>query len=103
LRQSLSAKPNRATTQIALGYLLLLSNHLDEARAHLEQGRTLDPRNPSVYSRLGIVYRKLGKQKEAEETLATLAKLNTQEAVRINTAPGERQPVPAGVPSQPRK
>jgi predicted Zn-dependent protease len=102
LRQSLAAKPNHATTQIALGYLLLLNDHLDESLDHLEKGRTLDPRNPSVYSRLAIVYRKLGKQKEADEMLATLAKLNAQEASRINTAPGERQPVPAGVPSQPQ-
>jgi predicted Zn-dependent protease len=102
LRQSLADKPNQAAGQIALGYLLLLKGQLEESREHLEKGRALDPRNPSVYFRLALVYRKLGKQKESDGMLATLAQLNAQEAARINSAPGERDPVPAGVPSRPQ-
>jgi tetratricopeptide (TPR) repeat protein len=94
LTKAVAERPRYASSQIALGYLLLLDNRVDSAVEHLEKGLQLDPRNPSVYSHLAVAYRKLGKQQQSDAMLATLAQLNAEQAARINSAPGERKAIP---------
>jgi tetratricopeptide (TPR) repeat protein len=94
LTKAVAERPRYASSQIALGYLLLLDNRVDSAVEHLEKGLQLDPRNPSVYSHLAVAYRKLGKQQQSDAMLATLAQLNAEQAARINSALGERKAIP---------
>ena len=94
LSKAIAERPANASSQVALGYLLLLDNRVASAIEHLEKGRQLDPNNPSVYSRLAVAYRKLGKQQQSDAMLAALAQLNAEQAVRINSAPGERKDIP---------
>jgi tetratricopeptide (TPR) repeat protein len=94
LRKSIESKPSYARSHVALGYLLLISNRLDDSLMQLEQGRELDSRNPAVYAHLGVLYRKNGQTEKAKEMLAMLAKLNADEAVRISEAPGDRKLIP---------
>ncbi len=94
LSKAIAQRPAYASSQVAIGYLLLLDNRVDSAVEHLEKGRQLDPRNPSVYSQLAVAYRKLGKQQQSDAMLAALAQLNAEQAARINSAPGERKAIP---------
>jgi len=94
LRKSVGAKPGYPTSQVAMGHLLLLNNRQDEALEHLEKARELDPRNPAVYVQLRAAYRKRGESQKAEEMLGVLARLNAEEAARINAAPGDRRAIP---------
>ena len=94
LSKAIAERPAYANSQVAMGYLLLLDNRVDSAVEHLEKGRQLDPRNPSVYSQLAVAYRKLGKQQQSDAMLAALAQLNAEQAARINSAPGERKAIP---------
>jgi tetratricopeptide (TPR) repeat protein len=94
LQKAVAVRPTYSTAQIALGNLLLMEDQPATAIEHLETARQLEARNPSVYSHLAIAYRKLGKAHEADAMLAVLAKLNADEAARINSAPGERKAIP---------
>lgn len=94
LRKSIERRPDNASAQISLGYLLLIADRFDEALIHLEKGRELDPANPAAYRHLSALYRKRGDSQRADKMLAMLAKLNADEAARIYSAPGERTPVP---------
>ncbi len=94
LSKAIGERPAYASSQVAMGYLLLLDNRVEPAVEHLEKGRQLDPRNPSIYSQLAVAYRKLGKQQQSEAMLAALAQLNAEQAARINSAPGERKAIP---------
>jgi tetratricopeptide (TPR) repeat protein len=96
LQQSVAARPGYASSQIALGYLLLLDNQPAAAVEHLEIGRRLNPRNPAVYTPLAVAYRKLGRKHEAGAALVTLAQLNEDQAARINSAPGDHQAIRGG-------
>ena len=58
---------------------------------HLEIARNLGPNNPAVYSQLATAYRKAGDLPKAQDALATLAKLNQEQAEKIRTAPGDRK------------
>ena len=98
LTKSVAARPGYASSQIALGYLLLLDGQPDAAIEHLEIGRLLDPQNSAVYSHLAVAYRKRGRRQDAEAALATLAQLNAQQAARINSAPGDRRAIPGSTP-----
>ena len=50
LEKSVALHPDYSHSQIALGKLYLMGNRLDEAIAHLEIARQLEPDNTSVYS-----------------------------------------------------
>jgi Flp pilus assembly protein TadD len=54
-------------------------NRLTEAVQHLEQARTVDPKDKGAYSQLAIAYRRMGKPELAATMLATLNKLNDEE------------------------
>jgi tetratricopeptide (TPR) repeat protein len=94
LERSVAARPNYASSQIALGHVDLLDGKPDRAIEHLENGRRLNPQNPAVYSLLAMAYRKLGRLDQAEAMLKILAKLNQDQAQRIRTAPGDSKAIP---------
>jgi predicted Zn-dependent protease len=89
LEKAVADRPNYPSSQLALGKLYLIGNRVSDAVTHLEIARNLNPGNPAVYSNLAAAYRKQGDLQKAEDALATLAKLNTAQAERIRTAPGE--------------
>jgi len=94
LEKSVAARPNYASSQIALGHVDLLDGRLEAAIEHLETGRRLSPQNLAVYSLLAAAYRKSGQPGQAEAMLKILAKLNQEQAQRIRTAPGDSKPIP---------
>lgn len=94
LEKSIAARPNYASSQIALGHLFLLEDNLDKAIEHLEIGRQLDARNLSAYPLLSIAYRRRGQSEKAQAVLAILAKLNQEQVQRIRIAPGDTKAIP---------
>jgi predicted Zn-dependent protease len=91
LEKAVTLRPSDPASQIALGSLYLTAGRVDDAIAHLEVARQLDPDNPSVYARLANAYRRSGNQKMAQEARDTLEKLNREQADRIRSAPGDRK------------
>jgi len=103
LEKSVQLRPNYPSSQLALGKLYLLEGRTADAIVHLEIARNLGPDNPAVYSQLATAYRKTGDLSEAQDALATLEKLNQEQAEKIRTAPGDRRAGYGEVPgSQPR-
>jgi tetratricopeptide (TPR) repeat protein len=91
LEKSIQLRPNYPSSQLVLGKLYLLEGRTPDAVVHLEIARQLNPDSPAVYSNLAAAYRKDGNLQKAQESLATLAKMNQAQAERIRTAPGERK------------
>jgi Flp pilus assembly protein TadD len=94
LEKSVAARPNYASSQVALGNVYLLENRFDAAIEHLQIARQLSPNDASVLSLLAMAYRKSGHLREAEATLIVLAQLNRQQMEKISSAPGERKAIP---------
>ncbi len=88
LERAVAERPDYSSGQIALGKLYLLQSQPQQAIAHLELGRQLDPHNPAVYSNLAAAYRSSGDRENERKMLAILAALNREEAARISSAPG---------------
>ncbi len=88
LERAVSEKPTYSSAQVAIGKLYLLENRVNEAIAHLELGRNLEPGNPSVYPSLAAAYRRAGEPEKARAALAVLQHLNEQQALRIASASG---------------
>jgi len=99
LEKAVAQRPGNVMAQIALGNILEMDNQTAAAAEHFEKARLLDPRNPSVYSHLAVAYRKLGRPQQAAAMLAALAQLNAEQATKINSAPGERKPIPGSTAS----
>jgi tetratricopeptide (TPR) repeat protein len=91
LEKSVAEHPNDPSSEAALGKLCIWGDRLDDAVAHLELARQLDPGNKSVYSNLATAYRRQGKIQEAKSILAILAKLNDEEAAAIRSTPDEHK------------
>jgi len=91
LEQSVTARPNYSGSQIALGKLYLMEGRVEDALAHLETARQLDPRNPSAYAQLTKAYRLHGEPEQAQAMLAVLVQLNQEQAEAIRSAPGDRK------------
>jgi tetratricopeptide (TPR) repeat protein len=92
LEKSVAERPNYAGSQLALGKLDLLGNRIDDAIAHLETARELNPNNASVYSNLAAAYRRRGDLQKAQDMLAVLANLNQAQAEKFRSAPGDQKP-----------
>jgi len=88
LEKSVATRPNYASSQIALGRILLEEEHVDAAIAHLELGRKLAPQNPTPCMLLASAYRKHGRTEEAQAMLAIVDRLNRERA-RKRRALGE--------------
>lgn len=86
LEKSIAARPNYASSQIALGRILLQEEHVEAAIEHLELGRKLAPQNPTPCLLLAAAYRKRGKPEQAQAMMATVAKLNEEQAQRRRAA-----------------
>jgi Flp pilus assembly protein TadD len=84
-------QPNDAASQIALGSLYLMAGRLEDAIAHLEKARQLEPGTPSVYANLAKAYQRRGEVQQAGDALTVLQKLNQEQADKISSAPGDRK------------
>lgn len=80
LEKSIAARPNYASSQIALGRVLLQEERLDAAIEHLELGHRLSPQNPTPCLLLATAYRKRGRLEQAQAMLAMVDKLNQEQA-----------------------
>ena len=80
LEKSIAARPNYASSQIALGRVLLQEDRVDAAIEHLELGHRLAPQNPTPCLLLATAYRKRGKLEQAQAMLAIVDKLNQEQA-----------------------
>lgn len=96
LEKSVEQRPNDPSSQIALGSLYLSAGRLGDAITHLETARQLEPDNPSAYANLAKAYQRHGDFQQAQDTLATLEKLNREQAEHISSAPGDRRAGYAG-------
>jgi len=92
LEKSVAQRPNYAGSQLALGKIALLDNRTDEAIAHLEVARDLNPNEASVYSNLAAAYRRRGDLQKAQSMLAVLASMNQAQAERFRSAPEDKKP-----------
>lgn len=92
VEKSVAQRPNYAGSQLALGKLALLDNQLDDAVAHLETARELNPNDVSVYSNLAAAYRRRGDLQKAQNMLAVLRNLNQVQAERFRSASGDQKP-----------
>lgn len=85
LTKSIAERPRYAPSQLALGVLLLAAGQVDEAITRLEEAQALTPSDPAVYSHLAIAYRRKGRADQEQQALATLSKLNQQQAQKYKT------------------
>ena len=92
LGKAVAERPNYAGSQLALGKLALLDHRIDDAIAHLETARELNPNDASIYSNLAAAYRRRGDLQKAQEMLAVLANLNQARAEKFRSAPGDEKP-----------
>jgi predicted Zn-dependent protease len=99
LEGAVAERPDYSSGQISLGKLYLLENRPQDAIAHLELGRQLDPHDPAVYANLAAAYRSGGDRENERKMLAMLAALNRQDAARIASAPGGHSGIAATPPT----
>lgn len=91
LEKSVAARPNFASSQIALGRILLQEDRVDPAIEHLESGHGLAPQNPTPCLLLATAYRKRGQLEQAQRMLAMVDKLNQEQARRRRQALDENR------------
>jgi len=91
LERAVSLRLNDPAAQIALGNIYLSAGRLEDSIAHLEIARQFEPGRPSIYANLAKAYQRHGDLQLAQQALATLEKINQQEADRISSAPGDRK------------
>jgi len=91
LEKAITQHPNDPASQISLGSLYLMAGRLEDAITHLERAEQLEPGAPSVYANLARAYQRHGDIQRAQDALATLQKLNQEQANRINSASGDRK------------
>jgi predicted Zn-dependent protease len=100
LEKTVAEHPDDPESHIALGSIFLISGRLEDAIAHLEKARQLDPGKPSVYANLAKAYQRHGDFARAKDALAVLQKLNHDEVERINSAPGDQKVGYSGGPDE---
>jgi len=103
LEKSVAMNSRNPSAQVSLGNLYLMADRPADAIAHLERARQLEPGNPAVYAGLARAYQRRGDAEQAQQALATLAKLNQAQADKIASAPGDRKASYAGLGSEPSK
>lgn len=91
LEKAIAQRPNDPASQIALGKLDLAANRLGDAISHLELARQFEPDGATIYANLAKAYQRNGNVQKAQDALATLEKLNREQADRIRSAPGDRK------------
>lgn len=83
LEKSVKLNPQYSRSHVDLAKLYLMEGRVDEAIAHLEKARALDPKNTSVYSHLAVAYRRKGETAAAKSALETLTKLNAEDLSHV--------------------
>jgi tetratricopeptide (TPR) repeat protein len=91
LEKSVAEHQDNSRSQIALAKIYLMAGRPDDAVAHLEIARQLDPANTSVYSHLATAYRQRGQLEQAQKMLAILANLNEAQAAKIRSDPSDHK------------
>jgi predicted Zn-dependent protease len=91
LEKAVAEHPDDPESQLALGSVFLMGGQLEDAIAHLEKARQLDPGKPAIYANLARAYQRHGDPARAQDALAILQKLNRDEAERISSAPGDQK------------
>lgn len=91
VEKAVAERPNYADSQLTLAKVYLLENRSQDALAHLEAARQLEPRSAAVYANLAAVYRRLNDVQQAEQALAVLHEINDEQVARIANAPGDRK------------
>jgi predicted Zn-dependent protease len=91
LEKAVNERPNDVTAQIALSQIYLASGRLDDAIAHLEKAQQMQSSQPSIYANLAKAYQRRGDSQRAQQAFTMLEKLNTAQAERIRSAPGDRK------------
>lgn len=91
LEKSIAARPNYASSQIALGRILLQEEHVEAAIEHLELSHKLAPQNPTPCLLLATAYRKRGEFEQAQAMLAIVDKLNQEHAQKRRQALDENR------------
>ncbi len=91
LEKSVAEHPDNSRSQIALAKIYLMADRYDDAIAHLDIARQLDPSNTSVYSHLAAAYRQRGQFDQAQKMLAILASLNEAQAAKIRSGPADHK------------
>ena len=91
LEKSVAERPNYASSQIALGRVLLQEDHVDAAIEHLELGHRLAPQNPTPCLLLATAYRKRGRIEEAQAMLSIVDRLNQEQAQKRRQALDENR------------
>ncbi len=86
LDASIQAAPKNAQSRLLLGKLLVKRGDLAGAAKHLEAAMALDPKDTSAAYQLGMVYRRQGDTKRAQEMFARVGKAKS----------GEQEPSSAG-------
>jgi len=72
-------EPNNAEAHHVLGRVLLTTEHFQESARELETAKQLAPGNATIRSHLAMVYRHLGRKKEAEAEAAAFMALKEKE------------------------
>ena len=103
LEKSVAMNSRNPSAQVSLGNVYLMADRPADAITHLERARRLEPGNPAVYAGLAKAYQRRGDTEQAQQALATLAKLNQAQAEKIASAPGDRKASYAGPGSEPSK
>ena len=91
LEKAVGERPNYADSRLALAKVYLLEKRPQDALAHLEAARQLEPRSAAVYANLASVYRALGDAPRMQEALSILHQINDEQVARIANAPGDRK------------
>jgi superkiller protein 3 len=74
-RRAAQAQPNNAVAQYHLGSTLVAAGRLEEGAVIMRKAVSLDQKHGGWWQNLGIVYEKLGRQREADAAFARAEKL----------------------------
>ena len=76
-----ATKPPFPDTDYYLGYAYMKERDFQSAEQWLKKAANLAPRDARVHERLGILYRAMGRQAEADKAFATASELHQQDIV----------------------
>ena len=78
--KALKAEPNMKEADLALARIYTDRHQLDKAVAQLRRVTEIDPQDPTPHYRLSKLYQETGKTQEANNELATFARLKQQQS-----------------------
>lgn len=96
LEKAVAIQSRDVSARISLGKLLLVADRSADAVKQLEKACELNSGNASIYALLAKAYQRQGNPERAKEALARLREINTAQAEKIGSAPGDRKASYAG-------